>query len=198
MQRAYSLLDVKSMTEQDGFVRIEGIASTPTPDRMGDVVEPLGAKFKMPMPLLWQHNSDMPVGNVTFAKPTKSGIPFRAELPIIKEAGNLKERVDEAIQSMKYKLVAAVSIGFKAIWDEVEEIATGLRFKQWEWLELSLVTIPANAEAVISTIKSLDREQRAASGHETVVEPANPGVSGASEAVKSRVVKLIPKKRYKK
>lgn len=41
---------------------ITGTASTPTTDRMGDVVEPMGAKFKTPMPLLWQHESDKPVG----------------------------------------------------------------------------------------------------------------------------------------
>jgi hypothetical protein len=43
MDRAYSILDVKEMTEGDEFVTITGIASTPTPDRMGDVVEPMGA-----------------------------------------------------------------------------------------------------------------------------------------------------------
>lgn len=82
------------------------------------------------MPLLWQHQSGAPVGNVTFAKPTKQGIPFVAQLPIIKEAGNLKDRVDEAIQSLKYKLVAAVSIGFRALKDGVERIeGGGYKFK---------------------------------------------------------------------
>lgn len=57
---------------------VEGVASTPTADRMGDVVEPMGAKFQTPMPLLWQHEHDKPVGHVTFAKPTKAGIPFKA------------------------------------------------------------------------------------------------------------------------
>jgi hypothetical protein len=46
---------------------------------MGDVVEPMGAQFKNPMPLLWQHDSQ-PVGQVTFGKPTKDGIPFEARL----------------------------------------------------------------------------------------------------------------------
>lgn len=78
MDRAYSILEVKDMKEDGEFVTIEGIASTPTPDRMGDVVDPMGAQFKTPMPLLWQHQSAAPVGNVTFAKPTKKGIPFVA------------------------------------------------------------------------------------------------------------------------
>jgi HK97 family phage prohead protease len=174
--RAFSILSVKGMDESPDRVTIKGIASTPTADRMGDVVEPLGAQFKTPMPLLWQHRHDAPVGHVTFAKPTKSGIPFEAVIPVVKEAGALKDRVDEAIHSLKYGLVSAVSIGFRAIEGAIERIDSGLRFKQWEWLELSLVTVPANAEATITTIKSLDDQYRAASG-QPVVE-TSPGVPG--------------------
>lgn len=165
MDRAYSVLHVKSVREEDGFVRIEGIASTPTVDRVGDVVEPMGARFKTPMPLLWQHRHDAPVGNVTFAKPTTKGIPFKAELPQIAEPGTLKDRVDEAIHSMKYGLVTAVSIGFSAIAEKVERLKDGgLRFVEWDWHELSLVTIPANADAVITAIKTADAAALASAG----------------------------------
>ena len=157
--RAYSILDIEKMVDDDeDKMTIEGIASTPTPDRMQDVVEPMGAKFKTPMPLLWQHNHDKPIGHVTFAKPEKKGIPFVAEIPKIKEAGVLKDRIDEAIQSIKYKLVAAVSIGFRPIEDAYEFMDNGgIRFKEWEWYELSAVTIPANSEAVITAVKSADK-----------------------------------------
>lgn len=201
MHRAYSILDVKNVSEDDEFVFIEGIASTPTTDRMGDVVEPLGAQFKTPMPLLWQHRHAEPVGHVTFATPTKTGIPFKARLPRIAEAGRLKDRVDEAIHSLRYKLIAAVSIGFAPIEGAMEVMKTGgLRFKQWEWLELSLVTIPANAEAVITSVKSaeglpqnvieqlksIDTEQRAASGkplRRVVRLDTTPGDSGKRKSI---------------
>lgn len=175
MDRAYSVLTVKSIDEQAEFVHISGVASTPTPDRMGDVVEPLGAKFVTPMPLLWQHWSDSPVGLVTFAQPTKTGIPFEARLPRIAEAGRLKDRVDEAIQSLKYGLVMAVSIGFRSLKDGVELLkGGGHRFKEWEWLELSLVTIPANSEAMIQAVKSIDLQHLAAIGHTGAeVKPGN-------------------------
>lgn len=160
---AYSRLDVKEIVEKDDNWIITGIASTPTPDRVGDVVEPLGAKFKLPMPLIWMHQSQKPVGLVKFAKPTKDGIPYTAELPKVKEAGMLKDRIDEAVQSIKYKLVAAVSIGFSAVEGKVEMLKSGgLRFLEWEWLELSLVTIPANAEATIDSIKSWHRKDLSA------------------------------------
>lgn len=164
MNRAYSVLTVKAVDDEQRIIR--GIASTPSPDRMGDIVEPMGAVFKTPMPLLWQHQHDKPVGLVEFAQPNKDGIPFVARLPAIAEAGVLKDRVDEAWQSVKAGLVAAVSIGFQAIPEKVERLKTGgLRFKEWEWIELSLVTIPANAEATITAIKSIDTELRAASGN---------------------------------
>lgn len=165
MNRAYSVLSVKAVDDEQRVIR--GIASTPSPDRMGDVVEPLGAKFKTPMPLLWQHQHDKPVGLVEFAQPNKDGIPFEARLPEITEPGVLKDRVDEAWQSVKAGLVAAVSIGFQAIPEQVERLKSGgLRFKEWDWLELSLVTIPANSEATITQIKAIDTELRAASGRD--------------------------------
>jgi len=196
MDRAYSVLSVKEIAEDGEFVKITGLASTPATDRMGDIVEPKGARFKTPMPLLWQHRHSEPVGHVTFAKATDSGIPFEARLPRIAEAGKLKDRVVEAIHSLKYNLVSAVSIGFSAIDGAVERLKTGgLRFKEWEWLELSLVTIPANAEAVITAVKSVDQRHLPASGHQEGEGGTVPGDSGNTRAKAIRHgVKLIPRK----
>lgn len=153
--RAYSLLTVKDIDEERRT--ITGIASTPTPDRMGDIVEPLGAVFKTPMPFLLYHDNSLPVGTVDFAKPTKAGIPFTATIPIVSEPGVIQDRTNEAWHSLKYKLIGAVSIGFRALQDGVELLKTGgLRFTSWEWLELSLVAVPAQADAVITSFKSLD------------------------------------------
>lgn len=165
MNRAYSVLDVKSFEDGQDYVTIKGIASTPTVDKIGDVVEPMGARFKTPMPLLLQHRHDSPVGEVTFAKPTKAGIPFEARIPKITEPGRVKDRVDEAIHSLKYRLIAAVSIGFSAVADKIERLADGgLRFLEWDWHELSLVTIPANSDAVITAIRSVDQAALASAG----------------------------------
>lgn len=159
--RAYSLLEIKAVKEDERVIR--GVATTPTPDRLGDIVEPLGVSFKNPLPLLWQHRSSEPVGTVKFSKPTKNGIEFEASLPAVEDAGRLKDRIDEAWQSVKLGLVRAVSIGFRA--KEYSYMDDGgIRFMESEVFELSLVTIPANAEATIQSIKSIDREFRAASG----------------------------------
>lgn len=173
MERAYSLLEIRS-ADDDARV-IEGIASTPTPDRYDDIVEPKGAKYALPMPLLWQHDHASPVGTVEFAKLTADGIPFKATIARIDEPGTLKDRLDEAWQSVKAKLVRAVSIGFRPL--EYSYMDTGgVRYLSWEWLELSLVTIPANADATINVIRSLDTTTRAAlgmsGGHIAKLNPA--------------------------
>ncbi|HBO9015054.1 TPA: phage major capsid protein [Pseudomonas aeruginosa] len=186
--RAYSTLEVKALDDEKRV--ITGIASTPSPDRMQDVVEPKGAQFKLPIPFLWQHNHDEPIGHVTDAKVTQKGIEVSVQLTQVEEPGKLKDRLDEAWQSIKSGLVRGLSIGFSA--KEFEQIpgSWGLRFLSWEWFELSAVTIPANAEATITSVKSIDREQRAALGIKSVpvvrITPA-----GAS-AIKTKTIK-VPK-----
>lgn len=170
--RAYSLLTVKAVEDEARVLR--GVATTPTPDRLGDIVEPLGVTFKNPLPLLWQHRSSEPVGTVKFSKPTKDGIDFEARLPIVEDAGRLKERVDEAWQSVKLGLVRGVSIGFRAIEYAFMDDG-GIRFAKSEVFELSLVTIPANAEATIQVIKSIDRELRVTLG---LISPKAKAASG--------------------
>jgi hypothetical protein len=55
----------------------------------------------------------------------------------------------------------------------------GIHFKEWEWMELSLVTIPANSEAIISAVKSIDQTHLPASGLR-MARPVekSPGVTG--------------------
>lgn len=157
-RRAYSVLEVKAVNEEKRIIR--GVATTPSVDRADDIVEPMGVKFKNPMPFLWQHQHDKPIGTVKFDKPTEKGITFEAELPVIVEPGALKDRVDEAWQSIKLGLVKAVSIGFRAIEYSFIEGSNGIRFVESEVFELSAVTIPANADAVI-TAKNFGSEEAA-------------------------------------
>lgn len=181
MHRAYSVLEVKNLDAEKRV--ITGIATTPSTDRMDDIVEPLGVEFKNPMPLLWQHRHDSPVGEVKFEKPTKNGIRFTAKIAKIDEPGKLKDRLDEAWQSVKSGLVKAVSIGFRNIEHSVMENG-GWRFLKTEVYELSLVTIPANADATIQTIKSIDQELRAASGRSD--DDTRSGVSDTPTKTKAR------------
>jgi HK97 family phage major capsid protein/HK97 family phage prohead protease len=192
MDRAYSILTVKAVEEDQRVIR--GTATTPTPDRVSDIVEPLGVQFRNPLPLLHQHDSDRPVGTVKFDRPTKDGITFEARLPKIDEPGPLKDRVDTAWGEVKAGLVRAVSIGFRALEYAFMDDG-GIRFSKTEVVELSLVTVPANADCVISTIKSIDAPVLAATGKEPKAtdRPAPPGASGKS----TKPVSLRPKEATK-
>ncbi|UZW54049.1 HK97 family phage prohead protease [Sphingobium sp. JS3065] len=184
LARAYSFIEIKAADDDRRI--IEGVATTPTPDRSQDIVRPMGAKFSLPLPFLWQHRHDEPVGHVIDADPRPSGIRFKAQIEKTDEPGKLKDRLDEAWLSLKLKLVRATSIGFRPLKYSFIENG-GIDFEEWDWLELSGVTIPANPDAAITAVKQFDRILREAQGIPDLEilpseSPAAPG--------KSRVVKL--------
>lgn len=156
-KHAFSLMKIKAVNEDKR--EITGIASSPEMDRDGDIIDPRGAKFKLPIPLLWQHDHKQPIGQVTEANITDKGIEIKANLIKIDSPTQLSARLEEAWQSIKTGLVKGLSIGFKPL--EYVFIESGVRFSAWEWYELSAVTIPANADANIQTVKSFYNEQAA-------------------------------------
>lgn len=145
MNKAYTQLRVKSFDEDAGIIR--GIATTPTTDRDGDIVEPMGATFTLPLPLHSEHDRKDVVGEVFEATATPEGIEYAARI-----AKDVSEQIAEVWRRVKAGLIKHVSIGFRAI--EYAHTDTGLHFQKWEWLELSLTTVPANAGASITAVKS--------------------------------------------
>lgn len=180
LNRAFSLLEIKAVDEDARI--IEGTATTPTPDRMGDIVEPKGAEFQLPIPLLWMHDSHSPIGHVIVAKVTKGSIYIKAKLVKIDELGELKERLDTAWQSIKSGLVRGLSIGFKPLeYSRIDDDGGyGVRFIKWLWLELSAVTIAANGECSIARIKAISNDELVASGRGLIdrVRLISPGAAG--------------------
>lgn len=177
MNRAYSILQIKAVDDEKRI--IEGIATTPEPDRMGDIVETDGIEFKLPLPFLYQHNSRQPIGTVVSAVVSKSGIAVKVQIA----ASGIAEFIDEAWSLIKAGLVRGLSIGFRSLEHAWMDDSDGVRFIRTEWLELSAVTIPAQASATITAVKSADSLLLAASGKEHGVvrlgTTANlPGVTG--------------------
>jgi HK97 family phage prohead protease len=162
VDRAYAVLSIKSLDDEQRTIR--GIASTPTPDRHGDVLEPLGATFTNPIPLLLHHDKERPVGRATLTA-TRDGIAFEATIADIKESGAVRDRLNEAWQSVKAGLITGVSIGFRPLKDGIELLKSGgLHLLRTEICELSLVTVPANVATTIHSIKSYDAPHLAAFG----------------------------------
>ena len=183
LHKTFGSVEIKSLDEQKRTFK--GIASTPKQDRAKDVMVPKGADFNLPMPLLFHHDPRSAIGHVTSAKVTENGIEVEIHIPEIEEDGDLKREVDKAYQSLKYKLVKGLSVGFIPNWDEAEMIkGGGIQFNSWEWYELSLVTIPCNRESETEFSKAFE-EHKAALG-----EKPQTVLDGDSSEQKHVVVKL--------
>lgn len=188
-KKAFALLELKAAAESGDLREFTGIATTPTPDRIGDVVEPDGAQFRLPLPLLWQHDSRSPIGEVTSARVTAKGIEVKGRIVNFSEPGKLKDLLDFAWHSIKAGLVKGLSIGFRVLESSQIKDTWSEHITKWEWLELSPVTIPMNSEASITSIKAAALlEFSAASGTDehrkgtvslrSVRTTNSPGVSG--------------------
>jgi HK97 family phage major capsid protein len=132
-----------------------GVATTPRLDRQGHSVDPAGVTFLNPLPLLFQHDQDVPIGSVIFGPATAAGIPFEATFATVDEPGALRDRVELARQLVASRLIKSVSIGFRILDGAVAAIKGGFRLLRTEVVELSLVTIPSNPDAAILLVKSL-------------------------------------------
>lgn len=192
-KKAFSIFEIKSVNQADNGKRtFKGIASTPTPDLTEDVVEPKGAEFQLPLPLLWQHDHGDPIGWITSAKVTAKGIEVEGEVADIPESGALKDRLLTAWQMMKNKLVRGLSIGFRVMeYAMIEGTNYGMHIQKWKWLELSAVTIPANQEATITAIKT-------ASGQKQKTIPSVLGKTGEPKMnLREQLQKLLEERQLK-
>lgn len=152
MNNATIDITIKSIDDEER--RIEGWATRVEEDRMGDVVLPKGAVYKLPLPFLLDHDHSKSVGIVDKVQVTDKGIRFWAHIKKIAEEGEAKRLTDYAWSLVRNGLRSAVSIGFRALDAEQIPNSYGLKFKSWEWLELSAVTVPAHPGAVITGFKS--------------------------------------------
>lgn len=144
-ERFETFLRLKALDTEDGERWLEGIATTPREDRMGDVVVPEGAKYALPLPLLAQHDHAAPIGAVVRAEVTKAGIRIRAKLTKgVRKADEIWQLVKDGAMSL--------SIGFQAL-KSTPLPSGGLRFDSWSWHELSVVSVPCNPDAKVQIAK---------------------------------------------
>lgn len=185
---AYSLMTLKAVNEESRT--ITGIASTPTSDRYNDIMEPKGAVFNLPLPLLWQHDPMSPIGTISKARVTDDGMEITAQLvkPDATMPSQMVARLEEAWHSIKNGLVRGLSIGFRGIEYAFLDDG-GIRFLQWDLMEVSAVTIPANAECTIQTVKSFSQDERAALGKND--RPAEKSVVTTAGAAAKKSLKTV-------
>ena len=95
--------------------------------------------------------NEIPVGKWLELAEDSVGLHVRGELP----PGNPQS--DALKAAMIHGTVGGMSVGFTAAKADVEQIATGFSFKNATRLsEISICTFPANEQATVSTLKSMD------------------------------------------
>lgn len=133
-------------SEELGDRQIRVVASTPTPDRAKDIMRPDGCileNYRVNPVVLANHNPEHPIG--TAQVEIKNG-RVEALITFLDKGGSVK--ADEWCALAKAGVVNTVSVGFEPIEAEPRK-GGGFDIRKWELLELSLVPVPCNPEAVV-------------------------------------------------
>ena len=162
------------------------VLSTNTPDRDGDIILQDGwqlENFQKNPIALWQHDYKAPVGNWENIRLEAGKLLADLKLGSTRLAQMTKQLIDDGV-------LRAVSVGFKPL--DYEPLEDGNPMKGWliksaELLEASLVSVPANQEALLMS-KSLgltDMEQRLI--FSTQPDPKSVGNGSISKSAKPTV-----------
>jgi HK97 family phage prohead protease len=166
--------------------QVKFIASDPTPDRQGDILEPGGCdlkNFRSNPVLLWQHRPDSPVARAVSISANSRAVEALAQFP---DEGT-DETADRVYKMIKAGVVNAVSVGFLPLASSPLPKG-GSRFTKWELLEVSFVSIPANPSAVILARSALSEQEAARLRYQQLreeIEREDP------EVVRSRAKRLL-------
>lgn len=158
---------------------LDFILSDNTVDRYGDVIEAAGwdlASFKKNPIALFGHSSSFPIGVWENLRIDGNKLVGRLKLA----ARGTSHRIDEIIALVEQGILRAVSVGFRPI-DGEEMKGGGVRYRAQELLETSLVTVPANPNAVqIAKSLHISAETMALVFGENADGTAKPGVQRKS------------------
>ena len=126
-------------------------ASSEKVDSYGDVVMQKGidlSRFKENPIILYQHNSDEPIGRAVDMRLSEKGLVADVELAPF----GVSEKIDTIRGLIEAGILKAVSIGFTALEHEIirdkSGDMTGFKFVKSLLHEISIVSIPANDEAL--------------------------------------------------
>lgn len=131
------------------------VASTNAVDRHGEVVDNNGWElkaFKKNPVILWAHDHNEPAIGVS-KKTWVEGVGKKAKLMIQPILHDVTEKAKAIKQLVEMGVINSLSVGFKPI-----ESPDGVTFTKNELLEVSMVNVPANADAMMMAYKSLKSE----------------------------------------
>ena len=156
MEKIFNLTSTfKALNEDDdGSVHICGMASSADFDRAGDTISAeawtkggLGNFEKNPI-ILFNHDYNKPIGRATGLKVTENGLELKAKIS--------KSAPDHVAQLVKEGILGAFSVGFRVKDADYLSETDGLKIKDAELFEVSVVSVPCNQAATFSLAKSFD------------------------------------------
>jgi uncharacterized protein len=135
-----------------------GLASTRNVDRHGEAIargafaKTIAAlqSGKQRVPLLHGHNQDLPIGAITSAEETDEGLAVEGKIA-------LGTPIADRAHQMLAVNALGLSVGFIAQiegkhWRRVDGVKT---YTDVDWVETSVVAIPANRQSVVHTVRGL-------------------------------------------
>lgn len=148
-------LHVKAVSDDglfSGYGSVFGVVDSyleiVAPGAFAESLAEIAAKGR-PVPVLWQHRSDQPVGVWKNLKEDERGLFGDGQLIL-----DGVPRAVEAHALMKAGAVSGLSIGYY-VRESSRDEKTGVRtLTKLDLVEISLVTFPANDDARVDTIKS--------------------------------------------
>jgi HK97 family phage prohead protease len=136
----------------EGYASVFGVV-----DSDGDIIEPgafanaLKTQSRAVAMFFNHRRNEIPVGKWLNLAEDSAGLLVRGELT----PGNPQS--DALKAAMIHGTVGGMSVGFSATKDDISTIATGYSFKNVSRLtEISICTFPANEQATVSGLKSMD------------------------------------------
>lgn len=134
-------------------------AFTPTIMQRGAFTKTLKERSRA-IPILWQHRMDEPIGSPVHLLENENGLVLQAKI-------SRTARGRDALTLMRDGVVRALSIGFEAVVVEMQEQAdkSFIRFiKEARLVEVSVVTLGADPNALITEVRSANGSKPAVAG----------------------------------
>ncbi len=151
----FTEFEVKADDEDGVFY---GYASTfGNLDNVDDIVEEgaFSKSLKKREPkVLWQHDRTKPIGKLMEAREDAKGLFVKVKLATNTSLGK------DAYELLKAGIITSMSIGYRVEKYEMDEAKGCRRIKECELFEFSLVTIPANDEALVMGVKNIPDNER--------------------------------------
>lgn len=139
--------------EFQGFAAVYG-----NKDHQGDIIEPgafsrTGNALEWEVPILWQHDPSRPIG-IGKLEDRSRGLHIHGFLNLAVKTAQEAYELMKPRGGFKRGIIRGLSIGYDVVKDTIEE---GVRkLKEVKLWEVSVVTFPANARALIGDVKQDD------------------------------------------